>query len=216
VAVPIGEYLGMKMNITFDSFFRKFTLNMKGKLSHEVEIGSDPSGNITRIGNAMESMTKQLEDAIAKHANVEQQLETAKIEVEKPFPQEKELNDKLTRLAELNSLLDMDEKGEDAVDLDEDAPKPEKETAEQTETVMPAQEATKEAGHISEDKAEISEKAEEADISETEDMGNPATKPETKEERPSLVARLNEKKAVVAAMDQKAPAVAKKKEEVIA
>jgi hypothetical protein len=47
-------------------------------------------------------------------------------------------------------------------------------------------------------------------------MGNPATKPETKEERPSLVARLNEKKAVVAAMDQKAPAVAKKKEEVIA
>ena len=53
-------------------------------------------------------------------------------------------------------------------------------------------------------------------ISETEDMGNPATKPETKEERPSLVARLNEKKAVVAAMDQKAPAVAKKKEEVIA
>ena len=216
VAVPIGEYLGMKMNVTFDSFFRKFTLNMKGKLSHEVEIGSDPSGNITRIGNAMESMTKQLEDAIAKHANVEQQLETAQIEVEKPFPQEKELNDKLTRLAELNSLLDMDEKVEDAVDLDEDAPKPEKETAEQTETVMPAQEATKEAGHISEDKAEISEKAEEADISETEDMGNPATKPETKEERPSLVARLNEKKAVVAAMDQKAPAVAKKKEEVIA
>ncbi|WP_437126218.1 YodL domain-containing protein [Lacrimispora amygdalina] len=216
VAVPIGEYLGMKMNVTFDSFFRKFTLNMKGKLSHEVEIGSDPSGNITRIGNAMESMTKQLEDAIAKLANVEQQLETAKIEVEKTFPQEQELNDKLTRLAELNSLLDMDEKGEDAVDLDEDAPKPEKETAEQTETVVPAQEATKEAGHISEDKAEISEKAEEADISETEDMGNPATKPETKEERPSLIARLNEKKAVVAAMDQKAPAVAKKKEEVIA
>lgn len=191
---------------------------MKGKLSHEVEIGSDPSGNITRIGNAMESMTKQLEDAIAKLANVEQQLETAKIEVEKPFPQEQELNDKLTRLAELNSLLDMDEKGEDAVDLDEDAPKPEseKKTAEQTETVVPAQAATKEAGHISEDKAEISEKAEEADISETEDMGNPATKPETKEERPSLIARLNEKKAVVATMDQKAPAVAKKKEEVIA
>ena len=105
VAVPIGEYLGMKMNVTFESFFRKFTLNMKGKLSHEVEIGSDPSGNITRIGNAMESMTKQLEDAIAKLANVEQQLETAKIEVEKPFPQEQELNDKLTRLAELNSLF---------------------------------------------------------------------------------------------------------------
>jgi hypothetical protein len=166
----------------------------------------------------MESMTKQLEDAIAKLANVEQQLETAKIEVEKPFPHEQELNDKLTRLAELNSLLDMDEKGEDAVDLDEDAPKPEpeKETAEQTETVVPAQEADTEAGHISENKAEISEKAEESDISNTDDAEEPVTKPESKEERPSLIARLNEKKAVVATMDQKAPAVAKKKEEVIA
>ena len=47
-------------------------------------------------------------------------------------------------------------------------------------------------------------------------MEQPATKSEVKEERPSLIARLNEKKAVVAAMDQKAPAVAKKKEEVIA
>ena len=47
-------------------------------------------------------------------------------------------------------------------------------------------------------------------------MEESVTKPESKEERPSLIARLNEKKAVVAAMDQKAPAVAKKKEEVIA
>ena len=70
--------------------------------------------------------------------------------------------------------------------------------------------------YISEDEPEISEKAEEDDISGTEDMGKPATKPEAKEERPSLIARLNEKKAVVAAMDQKALDVPKKKEEVIA
>lgn len=159
VAVPIGEYLGMKMNVTFDSFFRKFTLNIKGKLSHEVEIGSDPSGNITRIGNAMESMTKQLEDAIAKLANVEQQLETAKIEVEKPFPQEQELNDKLTRLAELNSLLDMDEKGEDAVDLDEDAPKPEPEKV--------AEEKAVEAEPVSEP-----EKSPDEDIPDEEDISD--------------------------------------------
>jgi len=77
-------------------------------------------------------------------------------------------------------------------------------------------EADTEAGHISENKAEISEKAEESDISNTDDAEEPVTKPESKEERPSLIARLNEKKAVVATMDQKAPAVAKKKEEVIA
>ena len=44
-------------------------------------------------------------------ANTEKQLENAKEEVEKPFAQEDELNEKLERLAELNALLNMDEKG---------------------------------------------------------------------------------------------------------
>ena len=134
VPVAVGDYLGMKMNVTFDSFTRKFTLNLKGNLSHAVEIGSDPSGNITRINNALEGMAKQLEDAVAKLENVEHQLETAKIEVVKPFAQEAELAEKLDRLAELNALLNMDEKGDDAVDMDDDAPKQEQSQTEQAET----------------------------------------------------------------------------------
>ena len=215
VPIPIGEYLGMKMNVTFDSFSRKFTLNMKGNLSHAVEIGSDPSGNITRIGNAMESMTKQLEEAIAKLANVEQQLETAKIEVEKPFPQEQELNDKLTRLAELNSLLDMDDKGEDAVDLDEDAPKPEPEKVAEDKAVEA--ESVSEPGKPSEEvKSDDRAISDEEALAEMDDAEMSAPKLESKEERPSLIARLNEKKAIVASMDQKAPDVQKKKDQVIA
>ena len=124
--VSIGEYLGMKMAASFDSFTRKFTLTLKGNLSHSIEVGSDPSGNITRINNALDGMSKQLEDAVAKLANVEHQLETAKIEVVKPFAQEAELAQKLDRLAELNALLNMDEKGDDALDVDEEAPKQEK------------------------------------------------------------------------------------------
>ena len=217
VALPIGEYLGMKMNVTFDSFFRKFTLNMKGKLSHEVEIGSDPSGNITRIGNAMESMTKQLEDAIAKLANVEQQLETAKIEVEKPFPQEQELNDKLTRLAELNSLLDMDEKGEDAVDLDEDAAKPEPENVTQ-EQVSEAEEPKDDIGDNDSqpemDSEDIPEESEQREDVKADDK--PVEKTSDRTERPSLIERLNEKKDIVASMDRKATDPQKKREEVIA
>jgi hypothetical protein len=125
VPVGIGEYLGMKMAATFDSFSRKFTLALKGNLSHTIEVGSDPSGNITRINNALEGMGKQLEEAVARLENVEHQLETAKIEVVKPFAQEAELAEKLDRLAELNALLNMDEKGDEAVDMDDDAPKQE-------------------------------------------------------------------------------------------
>ena len=49
-----------------------------------------------------------------------------------------------------------------------------------------------------------------------DDAEEPAPKPESKEERPSLIARLNEKKAIVASMDQKAPDVQKKKDQVVA
>ena len=219
VPVPIGEYLGMKMNVTFDSFTRKFTLNMKGNLSHAVEIGSDPSGNITRIGNALENMSKQLEDAIAKLANVEQQLETAKIEVEKPFPQEQELNDKLARLTELNSLLDMDEKGEDAVDLDEDAPKPEPEKVSQEQVT----EAEVQRDDINDDDTEpevatedISEEPEPHEDVKADIIEKPVEESADRTERPSLIARLNEKKDIVASMDRKAPDPQKKREEVIA
>ena len=71
-------------------------------------------------------MPTQLEEAQTKLANVEHQLETAKAEVDKPFPQEAELAKKLERLAELNALLNMDEKGDDAIGMDDDVSEPEK------------------------------------------------------------------------------------------
>ncbi len=51
VPVGIGEYLGMKMAATFDSFSRKFTLSLKGNLSHTIGVGSDScvSGVATRF-----------------------------------------------------------------------------------------------------------------------------------------------------------------------
>ena len=137
--VAVGEYLGMKMTASFDSFLRKFSLTLKGNLSHTIDIGSDPSGNITRINNVLEGMTKQLEEAVAKLENVEHQLETAKVEVVKPFAQEAELAEKLDRLAELNALLNMDEKGDEAVDMDDEAPKQEQTADRQDEqTEQPA------------------------------------------------------------------------------
>jgi uncharacterized membrane-anchored protein YhcB (DUF1043 family) len=86
-----------------------------------LEIGSDALGNIARINHALESMPKQLAEAQTKLETVEHQLETAKAEVTKPFAQEAELAEKLDRLSALNALLNMDEKGNDAVDMD-DAP----------------------------------------------------------------------------------------------
>ena len=118
----IGEYAGFKMAVSFDSFNHKFVMNVKGQLSHNLEIGSDPLGNITRINNALESMPRQLEEAQTKLTTVEHQLETAKVEVTKPFAQEAELAEKLDRLSALNALLNMDEKGDNAIGMDDDTP----------------------------------------------------------------------------------------------
>ena len=51
------------------------------------------------------------QEAQTKLETVEHQLETAKVEVAKPFAQEAELAEKLERLSALNALLNMDEKG---------------------------------------------------------------------------------------------------------
>ena len=114
-ATPIGEYAGFVMKVTFDSFNRKFIMNLKGELSHNFEIGSDAFGNITRINNVIENMGKELNEAYTRLENVMHQLETAKVEVQKPFSAEQELKEKMERLAELDALLNMDEKAEDVV-----------------------------------------------------------------------------------------------------
>ena len=110
LSTTIGEFLGFQVGVSFDSFFSKLSVTLKGKLKHEVEIGPDPLGNLQRISNHMDGMVTKMAEIRQKFANVEHQLETAKIEVTKPFPQEVELKEKMERLTTLNALLNMDEK----------------------------------------------------------------------------------------------------------
>ena len=119
VPATVGEYAGFKMSVSFDSLNHKFVMNLKGQLSHNLEVGSDPLGNLARINHALESMPKQLSEAKTKLETVERQLETAKAEVNKPFAQEAELAEKLERLSALNALLNMDEKGDNALGMDD-------------------------------------------------------------------------------------------------
>ncbi|MGL5436106.1 MAG: hypothetical protein ACRDBO_11990, partial [Lachnospiraceae bacterium] len=121
MAVSVGEYQGFKMSVTYDSFFTKFSVNLKGQLSHEVEIGVDVLGNIQRFNNALEAMSNKMSDMEQKLSNVERQLETAKVEVTKPFLQEHELYEKQERLSQLNALLNMDEKGDSAIGMEGEA-----------------------------------------------------------------------------------------------
>jgi len=110
-AVNVGEYMGFQLQVTFDPFQKAFDLNLKGAISHHMEVSTDPVGNITRMNNTLSGMEKKMYTCEEKLTNVKNQLETAKVEVTKPFPDEEKLNTMLERLTFLNSQLDMDEKG---------------------------------------------------------------------------------------------------------
>ena len=101
----IGEYRGFKMEISFDSITRNIKLKLKNKFSYTIDLGVDSNGNITRINNCLENIAKDIPLEREKLDNTKLQLENAKIESQKEFPQEQELKDKQRKLDSINAEL---------------------------------------------------------------------------------------------------------------
>ena len=107
--LEIGSYKGFDMSLSYDSFAQEFHLELQREMSYTVTLGTSESGNILRIDNALDSIEKRIENSKEQLETLNEQLSTAKAELGKPFPQEAELTEKLARLAELNTLLNIDE-----------------------------------------------------------------------------------------------------------
>ena len=126
--LPVGEYHGFRLSVSYDTFSNNFELSVRGQGKYTIKLGADPFGNLTRINNVLEGFADSLEESKHKLATLEQQLETAKEEVAKPFPQEQELIQKEARLSELNALLNMDERGSEAALIDDEVAQDETES----------------------------------------------------------------------------------------
>ncbi len=118
-AGQIGEYHGFALSSEYNFLSNTYTMTIKGKCSYKIEFGKDTLGNIQRIHNALSAIEKKLADTEQNLETVQQQLKTAQEEVQKPFPKEAELSEKMERLAELNAMLNMDEKGGENLLADE-------------------------------------------------------------------------------------------------
>ncbi len=116
--VPLGEYRGFQMELSFDPFYKDYTVKLSGVHDHSVSLGTDVFGNIQRLDNLLNNFEYQLKSAQNDLTTYETQLASAKVEVEKPFPQEDELKTKSARLDELNILLNMDKRDAEIVDGD--------------------------------------------------------------------------------------------------
>jgi hypothetical protein len=75
-------------------------------------------GNITRIDNALDALPSRGYSCKEQLNNARNQRENAKVEAAKPFDKEDELIEKSARLAELDALLNMDERGSEVADDD--------------------------------------------------------------------------------------------------
>jgi hypothetical protein len=109
--VPVGEYMGFKLSLQYESFGQQISLLLRGAMTYKIELGTDSLGNITRINNALDKLPERLAGAKETLAIVEKQMAAAKEELAKPFSQEEELAAKEAWLALLNSDLNIDGDG---------------------------------------------------------------------------------------------------------
>ena len=101
----IGEYRGFNMQVSFDPFSKNIKLKLKNKFSYSIDLGTDVNGNITRINNCLENIAKDIPTEREKLDNTMFQLENAKQEIQKEFPKEQELKEKLEKLDTINAEL---------------------------------------------------------------------------------------------------------------
>lgn len=108
----IGEYCGFTMYARFEPLQKGYTMTLEHSGVHRLELGDDSSGNITRIDNVLRGIEDRIQNATHQLEDIQTQLHTAELEIQKPFAKEAEYQAKSSRLAELNAALQFQDKDE--------------------------------------------------------------------------------------------------------
>lgn len=119
--LSVGSYRGFTMEMYISRGFRlEYILAIRGAMTHTINLGTDTLGNITRIDNCIDHLADNLEKAEKNLAETEKQLQIAKESLKEPFSREEELQEKQTRLNELNALLNVDKRDNEFCDEEPD------------------------------------------------------------------------------------------------
>ena len=95
--VEIGIYRGLTITAAL-TMFGEHKVSFKGAVAYTMNLGDNATGNIIRIDNGLNKLPEHLEEAQAKLADLNRQLESAKVEAARPFDLESELKQKSARL----------------------------------------------------------------------------------------------------------------------
>ena len=116
--VLVGHYAGFEVTVAYVPLSKVFVAHLVGQATHTTELGSDAAGNMVRLQNVVAALPQEVSGLRNNLQQLRVQLDSAKEELQQPFLQEQELNDKSARLAELDALLNV---GNDAPVLESEA-----------------------------------------------------------------------------------------------
>ena len=116
--VSVGHYAGFEVTVAYVPLSKAFVAHLVGEATHTTELGSDAAGNMVRLQNVVAALPQEISGLRNSLQQLCVQLDSAKEELQQPFLQEQELNDKSARLAELDALLNV---GNDAPVLEGEA-----------------------------------------------------------------------------------------------
>ena len=117
----VAEFGGFKISmnpLVMLTTLRSVALTGTGQ--YNVDIGSSPSGNLTRIENFIEDFPKRQERAIDKLESLREELSVAQEVVKRPFEQAEQLAALLKEQTELNTELDLNRREEVIIDDEND------------------------------------------------------------------------------------------------
>lgn len=105
--VLVGHYAGFEVTVAYVPLSKVFVAHLVGQATHTTELGSDAAGNMVRLQNVVAALPQEVSGLRNNLQQLRVQLDSAKEELQQPFLQEQELNDKSARLAELDALLNV-------------------------------------------------------------------------------------------------------------
>ena len=118
-SVDIGEYRGLKLSLQYNSFTKQVVACLSGEKPHYCDLNPTTDiGNITRLDNLIDNISKVIQETEEKISSMQSDLEIMKKDVEKPFPRADELLQAETRLEEVHIELSNFELSDDSGEKD--------------------------------------------------------------------------------------------------
>lgn len=103
----IGRLKGFELFVEKHAMGVSYLL-LRGQVDHKTELSTSIVGSIVKLENVLGGMGKEEKQVELLLEQYQRDLEQSKQEYQKPFVQEKELEEKTARLQELNRQLDLE------------------------------------------------------------------------------------------------------------